>query len=187
MPHVAYIPKTPGWRKFNTNAQAAVGLQGLAGIVPDGAVVTYQGQWVMSGMQAPENTIAAVTAALAADGLHVVASSSDASAWSNQFIGRPYNVKLTVQIANGMGFGDPADVRSIVDHEAYVATEAMPNSSAITSVLAPSSQGSGVTPPGSVSQLPDPNQPEDWSSWLQSNALWIGLGIGAAVLLPKIL
>jgi hypothetical protein len=205
MPVINHMRVQQGYRPFTNPRRAMLGAIGAIGsMVPNGAVVTYQGQWVMNGTQAPDNTIAAVTTALGADGLHVVASSSDASAWSNNFMGRPYNVKLQVQIANGLGFGDPADVRSIIDHAAYVATGSMPNSSAITAVVA-GSQDSGVVPPGSVPQLPDPNcasgmpydvngnpcpapaGPQNFTTWLESNALWIGIGVVAAIVLPKVL
>jgi len=165
-----YHPFTPGggWR-----------LHGLGDIVPNGSLVTYTGQWQLTNVatQNPSELLAAVIAAVNADGLHVVRSSSNAGFWDTEVLGNTFSVTLQIQVANGMGFGEPSDIGSIVDHEVYAASGAMPSGSGV----------SVVTVPGSTPGLPPPAAPStDWSAWLQQNALWLGLGLVGLIVLPAL-
>lgn len=152
------------------------GLHGLGDMVADQSQVTYRGLWTTTATMNSNNVLAAVTAQLAADGLRVTNVQSDADVLTRSIGGgRTFNATLTIQVNNGMGFGQPQDIASIVDHEVYVATGTMPISSAITNVRGPGAGGG----------LPDPAS-TDLSVWLENNALWIALGIAAAITLPEL-
>lgn len=122
----------------------------------------------------------------------------------------PFQVTLTVQVTNGQGFLSVNDPISIINHAVYVVSSLMPQSSTITSVRPPSAapgstpgsttpnyQAAGIDPvtglpynySGGICDGPDcPGEhPTDFATWFEQNALWIGLGIGALVLLPKVL
>jgi hypothetical protein len=159
------------------------GLHGLGDIVPDGSVVTYVGQWTpvpntVAGLRIPSDPnalLSRVIAAINLAGLKVINSSTDAGFWSSDIVGNPFHATLVIQVNNGMGFGNPNDIASIVDHEAYLVTGIMPGSSISVTQL-PGTAG-GVPPPG----------PTDWNSWLQQNAMWIGLATVGIAVLPGLL
>lgn len=162
-------------------------LHGLGDIVPDQAVLSYSGKWQNTSTQSPQDVINVVTAALAQDGLAVRNVSSDAGMLANtKLLGiaelTSFNVKMQLQVTNGMGFGDPSDVISIIRHEVYVATGKMPLADSIPTVQAPG--GGAATQTG---QPLGPGAAEDWSSWLQDNFSWIAMGAAALVLLPIVL
>jgi len=150
------------------------------GDVPTGSFLKYQGQWQTTQTQSAADIIQAVTSALASDGLPVVNASSDAGAKAMILgaFGVAFNVTLVLQIS-GPGFAQASDAGSIVNHEVYTFTGLMPLSSSVSvSSTGPGGTGAGAPPPpGSI----------DLGTWLQDNAFWIGLGVVAAVVLPKIL
>jgi hypothetical protein len=121
-------------------------------------------------------------------------------------------VNLVLQVTNGQGFLSVNDPISIIEHYVYTVSGLMPQSSTITSVRPPSAapgstpgsttpnyQAAGIDPITGLpysgvayDACPDPQNPAcgqttDFATWLENNALWIGLGIGALVLLPKVL
>src|SRR5208282_3780565 len=159
-------------------ASGRYGLHGLGDTVPNGAVVQYQGQWATTVDTTPDGQLAAVVAALQADGFHIVSSSETGGFWSELlFGGNGFTATITLQVANGMGFAQPSDIAAIVDHEAFTASGIMPSGSAASVISLPNS-----TPGVSL-----PATPTDWGTWLQQNALWIGLGLVGVVILPEIL
>jgi hypothetical protein len=181
-------PFTPtgGW-KLHGLGRAVLGF--LGDMVPDQSVVTYTGTWVPHGTQGATEVLTQVSAILAGEGLAVRSVSSSAYRF---LVNNTVNVKLTIQVANGMGYGAPADIASIVDNAAYQVTGAMPLASSISSVQVP-----GGAPPVATGQPEIPNtgsgsgaqppQPVDFTTWIEQNALWLALGIGALVVLPKVL
>jgi len=167
-------------------------LQGLGAMVPDQSIVTYTGRWTPTYFMAANDIINAVSAALAKDGINVRNISTDAGWGDTSIVGMtiqptPFNVTLQLQVANGQGYGDPNDIASIVNHEVYVASGSMPVASSIPSVQAPGGSPTGTGQPFGPGAGTPPIGNTDLTTWLESNALWIALGIGAAVLLPKIL
>lgn len=182
-------------------------LHGMGAIVPDQSVVVYQGRWTTTSSLGPMDVIRLVEAALASDGITVRNEQVSANTAAKLGLGSiPFSVTLTLQITNGMGFGDPNDIIADINHEVWVATGLMPLAGSITSVQAPADPSAQSTGQPSISSAPDPNcaagmpygvdgspcpappgTVQDWSSWFQQNAMWIGLGLGAVVLVPMIL
>jgi len=165
-------------------------LHGLNGVVTDGSILTYTAQLRPVSFTTPAALLQAIAAAVNQDGLHVVNYSSDATFFSSEIATRPTNVKFIVQVANGQGFGAPDDVRSIIDHEFYVATGAMPGSAISLTSLAP--DNSDGTVPANTYNSPDGasddgSNSEDWSSWLQDNALMIGGFLALLLVGPELI
>jgi hypothetical protein len=161
-------------------------LGALGDIVPDQSVVTYTGTWQPSGTQGATDIISQASSILAGEGLAVRSVSSSPYRF---LLNNTVNVKLTIQVANGMGFGQPSDIAQVVDNAAWQITGHMPLASSISSVQAP---GGSPTPTGQP-EIPDTGTgsgqqpPPDLTTWLEQNALWIALGIGALVVVPKLL
>lgn len=175
--------------------QGGYALHGLAGavlgflgdMVPDQSIVTYTGTWQPHGTQGATDIISQVGNILAGEGLAVRSVSSSPYRF---LLNNTVNVKLSIQIENGMGFGQPSDIASVVDNAAWQVTGSMPLASSISSVAAPSGPAVPTGEPeipntgaGSAGQQPPP----DLTTWFEQNALWIALGVGALVLAPKLL
>jgi hypothetical protein len=183
---------------------------GAAG-VPDGSIVTYRGTWTSvfntgqgyKQMGDPQSLVDGVVAAINADGALAVLQQPQglSSGWGAVEgalgVQKPFAVTLTVQVTNGQGFGSVNDLISIINHYVYAVSGLMPQSGAVTNVRPPSDPGAGAGSPDfqtagidPTTGLPygvQPQQPTDFATWFEQNALWIGLGIGALVLLPKVL
>jgi hypothetical protein len=165
-------------------------LHGLSGIVPDQSIVTYTGTWTPTYFMGANDIITAVSAALAKDGLNVKHIDSTAGFLDTTIVGMtiqptPFNVTLQIQVANGQGYADPNNIISIVNHEVYVATGAMPIGSSMPIVQAP---GGAPTPTGQPGlPPPPPGALPNLTTWFEQNIGWIALGIGAALVLPRIL
>jgi hypothetical protein len=162
------------------------GLGSLGDMVPDGSVVVYTGTWLPHGTQGATDVLAQVSSILAPEGLSVRSVSSSPYRF---LVNNTFNAKLTIQVANGMGYNQPSDIASVVDNAAWQVTGSMPLASSISSVQAP---GGSPTPTGQP-EVPNTGSgsgqqpPPDLTTWLEQNALWIALGVGALVVLPKIL
>jgi hypothetical protein len=168
-------------------------LHGLGAMVPDQSIVTYTGKWTPTYFMGANDIITAVSAALAKDGLSVKNVSTDAGFLDSTVLDMtiqptPFNVTLQLQVANGQGYGNPADIASIVDHEVYVATGTMPAASSIPIVQAPGGSPTPTgQPAGPVPGTSLPGTPVDLTTWFEQNIGWLALGAGALLLLPKIL
>jgi hypothetical protein len=145
----------------------------LGDIVPNGAVLHYQATWVTDIHTTPDEMLASVTAALSRDGLHVMSATQSGGFLGELWTGH-FQVDIVLQVSNGMGFGNPNDAASIVDHEAYLTTGQVP-----------ASQISVVSIPGAAGGVPDPGA-TDWNTWIQQNALWIGAAVVGVALLPSL-
>ena len=182
-----------------TGGSALHGMGEMGAIVPNASVLTYQGKWPQSFNDTAPAILQKVINALNADGqLQVRNSSIDASFMQSYLPGittAPYPVSLTLQVNNGMGFGDPNDVISIVRHYVYQLAGSFPVADSIPTVQIPVGQNAaGATgQPGIIStgQPGIPNapsdEPTDWGTWLQNNALLIGGIVVAAMVLPKVM
>lgn len=161
----------------------------LGNMVPDGSVVIYTGTWVPHGTQGATEVIQKASGILAQEGLSVRSVSSSAYRF---LLNNTFNVRLQIQVQNGMGYGSPDDIGSIVDNAAYQVTGSMPlTKGSISSVQVP---GSVASTPTGEPEVPNTGSgsgqappPPDFTTWLEQNALWLGLGIGALFVLPKIL
>jgi hypothetical protein len=182
------------------SAEGGWALHGLGGIVPDGSIVTYQGKWAPTGTMGAQDVVSAVVAALQNDGALAVRNVQQNSSWLQNTPPFPldvgtFDVTLTLQVKNGMGFGDPNDIAKIVQHYVYAITGAFPVADTIPNVQVPSGAGTpGATGqpqlPGATGQpqLPGaPGTPTDWSSWISNNFGTIALAVGALAILPPLL
>lgn len=182
---------TSGGFKLHGLGAAVLGF--LGDVVPDGSIVVYTATWLPHGTQGATEVIKQVRSILAQEGLLVRTVSSSPYRF---LVNNTFNVRLTIQVANGMGYGAPGDIGSIVDNAAYQVTGSMPVTvGSISSVQVP---GGAPTPTGQP-EVPntgagsgagsdsDQPPPPDFTTWLEQNALWLGLGLGALVILPKLL
>lgn len=171
-------------------------LRGLGMMVPDQAVVNYQGQWTAPFGMGSEDLINQVTANLQKDGLLVRGESNTASAMQKMgtplFSPEPFGVTLQLQVNNGLGYGDPNDIISIIRHEVYLVSGVMPNGDSIPSVKLPMSSAS---PAGDTVSTGQPEQAvstaaassSDLGSWLAGNLGLIALGAAVVLLVPNLL
>jgi len=163
-------------------------MAGLGAIVPDQSVVNYQGTWQSDLITSSQNILLAVTAALANDGFEVRNSQISTSGIAGYLgVEESYGVTLQLQVNNGMGFGDPNDIISIINHEVYVASGYMPLAGSIPTVQSPGAAGAVATGQPSVAGAPAIPGSLDLTSWLEQNAMFIGIGAAALVLLPMFL
>lgn len=166
-------------------------LHGLGAMVPDQSIVTYTGTWTPTYFMGANDIITAVTAALAKDGLQVKNVSTTAGFLDTTVVGMtiqptPFNVTLQIQVANGQGYGQPADIGSIVDHEVYVATGSMPAASSIPIVQPPGGAPTATGQPAGPSGIA-PGGAVDLTTWFEQNIGWLALAVGAALIVPKLL
>lgn len=169
-------PITPG---------GGYGLHGLGDIVPANAVVEYRGSWnvAISGIS-PDTVLAEVVAALQQEGFHVLTSSQSGGLLGTVFTGK-FTVDIQMQVTND-GYSSPSDVAAIVDHEAYLATGNLPLGSSVSVLSTSGTPGAGLPPAGLPAGL-IPTVPSNWNAWLQENALWIGLAVVGAFVVPPLL
>jgi len=188
-----------GNQPFTERGGYHLGLAGLAGeflgalgtAALDGSVVNYNGTWQSTATQSPQDVINAVTSILLSEGLQVTKSSSNAGMLANtKLFGvaeeQTFNVSLQIFVNTGQGgFGDANDVVGMIANAVWQVTQKMPLAGTAPTVIPP---GGGA--PLGTGQPPGPGsdqQTTDFATWFEQNALWIGLGIGALVLLPKVL
>jgi hypothetical protein len=171
------------------------GLHGLGDIIPNQSVVTWVGQVSGTAMKSVQDVVSAASAALQSDGLSVISTAGlPFSIFDTdiQLTSAP-TVTLTLQVNNGMGYGQPSDIASVVNGEIFKASGFMP-SGAITVVQPP---GGSATQTAAGAGMPCPSGQSlnaagqcvpgmDWGAWLQQNAIWLGLGVVGLVLLPDL-
>jgi len=175
-------PSAAVWVDANGNAVPAgtgtgtgAAAQPTAG-APTGSYLTYKGTWAVTLTQSADTIISKVRAALAESGLQVTNVNAQVGVAASAGL-TSFAVSLQL-LVTGSGFAQPSDAGSIVDHAYYSVTGKMPVSSSTVVQSLPSGAGAGAAPPPAG---------QDWSTWLQDNALWIGLGIVGVVVLPKLL
>lgn len=171
------------------------GLHGLGAAALDGSIVNYQGTWpavaengsggVFAG---PDAILSTVVSLLNAEGFIVLNSQSNGSA-GNWLSFNPFQVTLQLQINTGEGgFGNASDVASIVNHAVYVVTGEMPINGSSTLGQGPAAATtSPITPPAVAASAANqagsnPSNAPNLTTWFENNALLIGLGIAAIVL-----
>jgi len=166
-----FLEQDPGAAAESAAVSAGGSAPGAAG-VPNGSTLVYRAS-VNAHLFASGsiNTfLSALVGALQADGIQVVGSTSNSSGFSG------FEIQLQLLIT-GAGFAKAQDVQAVIDHAVYVQRGEMPISSSISVTGIPGSAGgSGVVLPAT-----------SLTSFLEQNALWIGLGVVAVVVLPKVL
>lgn len=177
-------PSAAVWVDANGNAVPASTATAQGAGVPSGSYLSYSGQWPITLTKSLDSVMQAVISFARSQGISITKSQPNIGL----FDVHSFPVQLELLIT-GSGFAQPNDVRSIIDHACYLATGTMPYSSSIAVVSIPASQqagqaaAQGYTPPPSST----PPLPQSLTQWFESNALWIGLGIAAIVVLPKVL
>lgn len=171
-------------------------LHGLGAIVPDGAIVTYQGKWPLTQWTGATDILSQVQAAISHSGALAVRNSTSDASWTQNtppfpLNSAPFGVTLTLQVTNGMGFGDPNDIISIIRHFVYEVTGQFPIADTIPSFQVPGASGGQPPIDAGTGQPEIPGAPKpddgDWGTWLQNNAVLIGGMVVAAMVLPKVL
>jgi hypothetical protein len=164
-----------------TQAGSSPSTAPLAG-APTGSSLLYSATWQLSPSHGHANQILAsvlqiLKSSASVIGLQVVDASQDAglTTVSN------FNVRIQLFV-NGPGFGQPNDAGSFVDHAYNQVTGLMPVVSATVVTARPAGVASAPAPTG-TSPFPT-GATSQTISWLESNALWVGLGIAAIVVLP---
>lgn len=167
----SFLDQDPG-ASAEAAAITAGGSVPTAAGVPNGATLVYtaalNAHLFSSG--GINTFLTALAGALPALGLQVVGSSSSTSGLS------AFNIQLQL-LVTGAGYGKAQDIQAVIDHAVYVQRGEMPISSSIAVTGIPGSAGSGgvALPAASL------------SSFLEQNAMWIGLGVVAIFVLPKVL
>jgi len=148
---------------------------------PTGSYLLYQGTWQIPSSHAfttPAQILASVLQALKSSqlGLQVVKASQSGGLLTVS----NFNVQIELFV-NGPGFAQPNDAGSFVDSAYNRVTGLMP----AVSYTVVTQLSTGAAPTG-VSPFP-PNQPPPatLTAWFEQNALWIGLGVVAVVVLPR--
>ena len=157
------------------------GLGAALSSVPDGSVVNYQGTWPGSLFGADIGTvISEVVATISKNGWSVTGQNSSSAGLVNN------TVSLTILINTGLGgYNSVQDVISIINNAVYQAVGSMPLSGTIASMQLPGTPGQTATGMPAASGAGAPAT--DLATWFESNALWIGLGIAAVVVLPGLM
>jgi hypothetical protein len=178
-------PNAAVWFDANMNAAppgtpASGSASTPSGGAPTGSLLRYQGTFQVSPTLNVNTIVSQVSAAVRSYGLQVVDQQNSGGALT---IGN-FNVQLTLQVI-GSGFANPSDAGSIVDHAYYTVTGHMP---VFSSTVLQSAPGTPIpslvpTPPGSS---PAVAPPTTFTAWLEQNAMWVGLGVVAIVVLPVV-
>lgn len=141
---------------------------GAAG-VPNGTTLTYQASIGahLFGSGGINDFLSAIAGALGAQGLEVVGSNSSTSGLT------VFNIQLQL-LVTGSGYAKPQDVQAVVDHAIYQNRGEMPMASsiAVTGVA-----GGGSAPAAGATSL---------TTWIEQNAMTIGLALAAILVLPQI-
>ena len=163
-----------GQRPFQHMArQQGMGWLGDGALVPTGATLTYTATWSpIHG--AASDVAAALTAQLPAGGMQLL--SYNATGTSLLGIGSA-GIVATVMVT-GPGFAQIADAQSILQ---TIAQSVLGVGNLTTSTLVISAT------PGSAAIVAATPQPQaDFTTWVENNAVYIGAGLLALVLLPAL-
>jgi len=176
--------------------------QGSPAGAPTGSVISYTGQWNTGAnnaqqSMAPNDILNAVVQLVNGQGLNVAKSATQYGASVALFgaFGMTFTATLTLQVT-GPGFAQASDAASIVNNAVYQVTGQMPSASTaqVTGVpiggAAPSGASNALDPDCLAGMSTDTNgNPcnQSLTQWFEQNAVWIGLGLAAVIVLPKLL
>ena len=122
-------------------------------MVQNQAVVTYIGTWTAGGLfQTINDLVSAVTTDLLAQGLAVRNSNVDQSLGNligSAGWGGTFNITLTLQVENGLGFNSVDDIISIVRGAVYQETGSMPTADSVPYDQEPGQNTTSTGQPGS--------------------------------------
>jgi len=173
-------------------------------MILDQTVLTYQGTWTNTFTQSAQDVVDAVSAKLTGAGLAIRSTSVNQPFSASAIVGvsQPFNVTLTIQVQNGVGFGSPDDVISIIRSNVYQVTGSFPQADTIPYQAAPGGSQVSTGQPG----LPKPpcdkskcgfadifsSDPSnccglaDWLAGLTSTTAWV-LGIAVIGILAGVI
>lgn len=173
-----------------------------SGVVPNGAILTYTGNWPPGIDAGFVDYTGTVFSALVADGLPLQGSINGGFGVLNAALGNSFQITFNIQVQNGVGYGSINDVISIIRGEVYAAAGAFPNTDSIPTVQIPggasqvTGQVAGAPASGGTGsfQCGDPSwsflqAPGQWFSCLTQKGLstlglvFIGLALGIVLLL----
>lgn len=165
--------------------------------VPDGAIVTYNGQWPPGTYAGFADYTGNVFADLTGAGL-AIRSQSGGFGILNSALGSGFSITLQIQVQNGLGFGDVNDLISIIRGYVYQEAGAFPISDSIPFVQSngaatPTGQPGKTGTNATAHVCGDPSwgfldDPTQWFSCLTSKGLsslglvFIGLAVGIILL-----
>ena len=127
-----YMTVAPQYDHIGFRPLHGMGQDAGAG-VPNGATLTYSGQWELGVILDANSIVQRVTAALPADGIQVTdaqINQSYLSSWGFEGTAQ-FGVTLKLTII-GAGFAQAADVQAIINHEYYNVMGKMPVASSMT-------------------------------------------------------
>lgn len=156
--------------------------------VPDQSIVTYTGSWTGGYFSSPSDVISAVSGALASSSLVLRSQTFSASLLTqlgSAFGGsNAFNVTLSVQVENGLGFASPDDVASIINNAVYQVTGTLPTSFSVPYVQAPGGSNAATGEPAGSSASSGSSLSSWFSGLTTGGAAAFGLaGIGIIVAL----
>lgn len=87
-------------------------------MIPDGSIVTYVGKWPLGTYAGFADYTGAVLSDIAGAGLTVRGKTGGFN-FLNSALGTPFDIQLTLQVTNGVGFNTPDDIISVIRHFVY--------------------------------------------------------------------
>jgi len=142
--------------------------------LPGGSTFIYDASWtagVSNLFSSANSVISQMQAALSGYGMSVTSSSVESAG--------PIHFEIQLHVLDSVGHGAVADAKSVLDSLMHKIVGTNLSGSSISTTSVP-----GGTPSGGIV---NPNAPIDWSSWLQKNAIWVGVFVGAVAIGPKII
>jgi hypothetical protein len=113
-------------------------------MIPDGSIVTYVGKWPVGNSALLGDYTGKVKSALSGDGI-VTRGQSGGFGFGVQIFGTPFDIQLSLQVENGLGFDSPDDIISLIRHEVYQACADFPISDSIPYVKTPNDETQQAT------------------------------------------
>lgn len=120
------------------------------GPVPDMSIVYYEGTWPQRAFSLPPSILKHVVNSLNSMGLAVRASEITSGVFG-EAIGSPFNVRLTLEVENGLGFSTTDDVISLVRGAVYAEVGEFPTADNVPRFKPPRG---GVVTGGAPSEAP---------------------------------
>lgn len=145
-----------------------------SGQVPSGSTLVYTATWTLGFGDltvTPNNVIQALASGLPSYGMSVKASQATS--------GGPITYGIQVTVQDTIGHALLSDAQSVLDGIVQSATGNNKTSSNLSLVAA----AGAALPPGSIVAPPATTA----TQWLESNAVYIGLGLAALILIPTLL
>ena len=121
------------------------------GAIPNGSIVKYVGHWPhteLVGFGSADQTVADVGTALVSNFQLYIKSSSTSGGLLASVTGSGFDVSLELQVENGLGYGSPDDIISVIRSAVYRVLGDYPASDSIPSVQVPGAAAASTGQPG---------------------------------------